>query len=555
MRLTYIDTLILQLGHILHSVHAWQRTYKLRVMVFVEYQYEVAEEQARLRALLDKLRIEAEVKVFCLASGELETYELIIHGECNDIDWEIIVNDALRDEEWWDDLQMYRGRAEDMTTVDGVDHLTHIFESTSGRPGIYNPHEVHRRPSVINVSDIPKRPAIGMLSRLGVNVSIHTQHLKDEVLDDEGSDDDSDSGTFQWCDKVPRDDEEEEEEIDPRDPVVQPLLASPTRNRHQASRSKDSTDRGRSKRETKIEKTSPTTFYGTMPSSQTLGHDGRAHQPSAMLEHLEEFPTLASLDALRVEATSESRSASQSRRSTQETIRPVRDGTLTPRPALSRQSSTVRFSSRPVPETRITSEAEGSKIGFAPDPAPEATGTDQAQFPRQRSFGKFSSRPMPLTRLASGAEDPRTIAFAEQPTYHSSSASHSRHHSRQGSQFSTFGQSETSLSMSEILQHYRLDTQVGGDGAEGHSMHSTEEVELSFNELPSRAQHLILNELMRQHSKDTAVLLTTLPIPSEGTSLEESSSVQYLSDVEVLCNQLPPTLMVLSNNMTVTVSL
>ncbi|PHH86488.1 hypothetical protein CDD83_10189 [Cordyceps sp. RAO-2017] len=101
---------------------------------------------------------------------------------------------------------------------------------------------------------------------------------------------------------------------------------------------------------------------------------------------------------------------------------------------------------------------------------------------------------------------------------------------------------------------YRNDPAAGDDSA-GGSTYSTQSVALSFNDLPSRAQHLVLNELMRQQSKDTAVLLSTLPIPSEGTNLDAMATVRYLSDVEILCYDLPPTMMVLSNNMTVTVSL
>jgi potassium/chloride transporter 9 len=93
------------------------------------------------------------------------------------------------------------------------------------------------------------------------------------------------------------------------------------------------------------------------------------------------------------------------------------------------------------------------------------------------------------------------------------------------------------------------------DAPETGSPYSTQGLALSFNDLPSRAQHLILNELMRQNSRDTAVIMSTLPIPAEGTSHDNAATVQYLSDVEVLCNELPPTLMVLSNNMTVTVSI
>lgn len=101
-------------------------------------------------------------------------------------------------------------------------------------------------------------------------------------------------------------------------------------------------------------------------------------------------------------------------------------------------------------------------------------------------------------------------------------------------------------------QHHHLKDDTDTESGSAYSGHT---MALSFNDLPSRAQHLILNELMQKYSKDTAVILTTLPTPSEGTSLDEISTIQYLADVELLCSGLPPTLMVLSNNMTVTVSL
>ncbi|KAL2812851.1 amino acid permease-domain-containing protein [Aspergillus granulosus] len=80
-------------------------------------------------------------------------------------------------------------------------------------------------------------------------------------------------------------------------------------------------------------------------------------------------------------------------------------------------------------------------------------------------------------------------------------------------------------------------------------------VPLSFNDLPSRAQHLILNELMAQHSGDTAVIFTTLPSPLEGTAESEEASRSYLSDLSLLWQGLPPCLLVHSNSMTVTLNL
>ena len=80
-------------------------------------------------------------------------------------------------------------------------------------------------------------------------------------------------------------------------------------------------------------------------------------------------------------------------------------------------------------------------------------------------------------------------------------------------------------------------------------------IQLSFNNLPCRAQHLILNELMRQHSQDTAVIFTTLPSPVAGTCKSEEDSVSYLIDLEVLVQDLPPVCLVQSNSLTVTTSL
>jgi potassium/chloride transporter 9 len=84
---------------------------------------------------------------------------------------------------------------------------------------------------------------------------------------------------------------------------------------------------------------------------------------------------------------------------------------------------------------------------------------------------------------------------------------------------------------------------------------STQAIPLSFNDLPCRAQHLILNELMRSQSEDTAVVFTTLPSPLAGTADSEAESVKYISDLEVLTQGLPPVLLVHSNSMTVTMNL
>ncbi|TQV91088.1 solute carrier family 12 member 3 [Cordyceps javanica] len=597
-------TLILQLGHILHSVQTWRNVYTVRVMVFVEYESEVEEELARVKALLEKLRIDATVSVFWLASGNLKTYEHIINGSTEDFDTQIIVSDALKDEDWWDELQSYRGRA-DMSESQEMTQISHIIDSTSGRRGLYHPHEGNgfdqRRASVVaGMSEIPKKPDLATLSKMGVSMGIHTHHLKDEVFDESDSEFSTDS-----------EDEDAKKEVEiqapygyPHPPTPypfaegrkqaeqEPLLESTLKRRgrsHRKDNSGESSARGEVAAQPLFQAaSSDSPSYGTIATSSTLlptepswnlpsnapkppqvsrtgasdpGTPETGPKPMEESDQLARFPTL---DPLLVPSHLPTGKASS------RPVSPSRQGAKTPRtgnntpvrPGMSRQSSAVKFSSRPVPETTTT--GEDSRLTFAQPttgaPSGDAARSERPAHSRQSSMSKFSSRPMLEKKLIMPADGggsgggalggARTISFAQSPVYQQPSGPSTRHHSRHGSQFSYFG--DVVYDIPEVKD---ASYQAGAAGETGGSPYSTQSVALSFNDLPSRAQHLILNELMRRHSGDTAVLLSTLPIPAEGTSIDEDATVRYLSDVEVLCAELPPTLMVLSNSMTVTVSL
>ncbi|ROW06026.1 hypothetical protein VMCG_04617 [Cytospora schulzeri] len=414
-------TLILQLGYILHSVPAWSRVYRLRVLVFVEYEEEVRAEQGRVKALLDKLRIEADVVVFWLASGSLATYEAIISGHAPDPATENMVNHCLRDEEWWEELQTLRDR-KSMSASQELDSLANIVESTAGRPGIFNPHNEpedygeYRRHSIAHITELPKRPTVSTLARLGVvNLGIHTANLLPNVFNN-NSDSEGDSGS----------ETDSESYIDVGD--------------------------------------------ADFNDDASVASEGEYLEP--VIPHAEITESEGSSGPVLGFAEAE----------------PPRG-----RPGPSRTTSQARFSNRRLPEARATTEDDaGRAVSFAPE---------------------LESMP------PSPPEDTADV----------------------------------SINIPDLLASYKLKSRLG-DNDSGWSDDSRG-LPLSFNDLPSRAQYLILNELMRQNSNDTAVLLTTLPIPAEGTCRSEEASVAYLSDIEVLCHDLPPVLLVLSNNMTVTVSL
>jgi solute carrier family 12 (potassium/chloride transporters), member 9 len=562
-------------------------------MVFVEFENEVAEETARVKVLLEKLRIEATIVVFWLASGKLNTYELIINGQCSDIDWEIVVNEALRDEEWWDDLQMFRGRYDHMSASQERNHLAHILDSTSGRPGVYNPHDespMDRRLSEMSELAELHRSTKASLSRLGVNVGMHTHHLNEDILNESSSDDDaSELGGESVLDgpgSLLEEDPDEEARQEFMDAVSRPLLTQRRTASQLDGPSEESTPRPPRGQRARFSTESPAPTYGTMSTSQTLlnleqrqrtvlGLEARGHGVPKLAESGSSLRLDTKLDPRREDEdrtpfpsltpageefpemqVNRARSASPSKRFLPHDLETPPPG----RPSMSRQPSAVRFTSRLVPEATVRAEGDMSTIGFAHDAPilsrPTSPRLERPMASRQSSYGhgRFSSRPVPEARLTDGGDGQRTITFADQPKQHHSHHSpiHSRQHSRQHSQQHSRQQSRQNSIISQELPDLKPGPTVDDEAG---STFSTQSIALSFNDLPSRAQHLILNELMRQHSGDTAVLLSTLPVPSEGTSLDEGATIQYLSDIEVLCNELPPTLLVLSNNMTVTVSL
>jgi potassium/chloride transporter 9 len=182
-------------------------------------------------------------------------------------------------------------------------------------------------------------------------------------------------------------------------------------------------------------------------------------------------------------------------------------------------------------------------------PRPESSASSRPSLSRHSSMPKFSSKPVPMTRVATEDGPGPSIMFADTP---SPPPRRNRLPSAYSSRDGGVPSSTLPDHISEATEHSLSRTPALSRHGSAYSLQS---VPLSFNDLPSRAQHLILNELIRKHSADTVVMFTTLPSPLEGTSRSEDASIAYLSDLEVLCKECPPCLLVHSNSMTVTTSL
>jgi potassium/chloride transporter 9 len=473
-------TLILQLGCILDTVPSWKRAFKLRVCVFVEYESDVEEERSRVTSLLNSLRIQAEVLVFWLASGSLASYEIVVNGKRESELAKALheVNEVLDEEEWWQDVQKLRGRTGKMSATQQLAEVEGILDAASNWPSSSFQHG-RQESNAVKFEGLRK---IMRKAKRRASVSSRGQF----------------SGPMR----------------------AQSSALSPSLIEH--SRAYDSASESSSS------------------SSEDNPFDDDSDEGAASENDVDEYLSDRSPPA---ETLRRSRSMGNSLRPSE--IRPRRDQPTPSRTA----TSPLRNLNLPNPIQTQKASSETAHAAHNPPTslAPGGTRTDQLRRPttlRHQSLPKFSSKPVPATRIATeeGEENTRSIMFAEHasPPVHRSLASASIY---------------THQSPSRESASNREASTSKHSGISASGFPAQQAVPLTFNDLPCRAQHLILNDLIGRQSGETAVLLTTLPSPVEGTCESEVDSVRYLSDLEVLCQNLPPVLLVHSNSMTVTMNL
>jgi len=508
-------TLILQLGCILHTVPSWKRTYKLRVAVFVEYETDVEEERERVTMLLKSLRIEADVLVFWLASGSLNMYEVIVNGK-HDSDFDQAaedVDDALEDEEWWEDIKKLR-KPEEMSSSTEFAQASDLLEAVTNWPTSSFQHgrrdsRPKRFAELRKMLKRTKRKAsVSNPGDAGTSVNKRAQKLHRDVLSETESS--SSNGS-----------DGEEEAI-----VTDSDMGSGENvfDEYDLDASDDEND-GSLPPVRRTKSTSATGGLPFIPNRLNLrrtlwkGSPQQEDRPTSnSVTPLKPHPNATASDTAVL--TSSKAKPSSIVGSPKSQMSSSLSQTKAVRPPTVRHQSFPKFTSKPQPRTTIAAEeAAGPSIMFVDTPSPSAATKNDP-----------ISSPISPSQLAAATD-----------TFSSTARAASR-------PLSTTLPTTSSPSTSTANPHHPQTTQ-----ASGFPLQSA--IPLSFNDLPCRAQHLILNELIRQNSDDTAVVFTTLPSPVEGTGESETESVKFISDLEVLCQGLPPCLLVHSNSMTVTMNL
>ncbi|KAK0535124.1 hypothetical protein OC834_001622 [Tilletia horrida] len=492
-------TMVLQLGTILSYTGTW-KGHKLRVSVFVEAEDDVEGERKRVRSLLDNLRIPAELRVFTLSSGSVASYETIVMGRTPILPG---IDRQLAGDPWWEALRSLR--KEDERRAKAAAKRTSQFSSeasTSATP-IATTAESSLRQSkrdqkIFGVSLPPEH-----LAFFKHNMRIGLAHPRSrranrtwmgagEESESEEELSDSDDGGSDLSDELARLGDEDQWFGAGSQGLGLRRSSTVTYTPHGGRSSNSTRPRSYSIGAGSGMPDEPLLSGSTSTSRSNYG----STEPSAGTPTRSRSTPISSATDAGAESDDEG------------------DGTLKP-------SDRARIQAAMRAKTEDGAQPGQSAVPVAPTPKKEVV---QPRAQRSNSVSSVSSR----ASSSSAARRERSH----------SSAHRSQRRPGLGERRPTGSQPQ-----------YRSST-PGAD-----SRHPRKPL-ISFNELPNKAQYLILNELIRSNSTPaTAVVLTALPAPEAGTSDDELRSLRYLEQLEALFSGGPPVLGVHARQLTMTMSL
>lgn len=513
-------TMVLQLGTILSFTGTW-KSHKLRVSVFVEEEKDVEEERARVRALLDNLRIPASLRVFNLSSGSVASYQSIVLGK-QPIPARI--ETSLGGDPWWEALKQLRRedvrrakaaakREEEAAAASGshpsVPAPQPISGAAAGTNGESGRKQTKREKKILGVS----LPAEHLAFHRN-NIRLGLSHPRARIVGDD-SENDTDEDGFSDDDSDLSDELMNLGEDD--------WLGWGIHNQNSDGLRRAKTSGAYSNAAAALEN-------GKRKKARSYSFGGSAglpDEPSRPLLSTSASSTQTENYGSMADSNSHLKAASYASNSSGGTLRPPKKDGASARPTL---PTTVASGTSSAASSRRSSFASSAGESVASSGSESRGGTlkasDRAQFLQSNEKTNVGNNHNLISRSRSNSE-----------------TSSIQHHQKpimkpvvQSSRNSSYGRVGTSTPIEDSYTSTRV----------------------SFNELPNRAQYLILNELIRSNSSEndhTSVVLTALPAPEAGTSEDETKCLKYLAQLESLFDGGVPVLGVHAKTLTVSMTM
>lgn len=527
-------TLILQLGSILSTVDEWRDNgFTLRIVAFVENHTEKDDERTRLETLLESLRIDAEVIIVCFNDGCLDSYNFLVKGH------EVLASTqaaydhimlVLENDQWWNNLiearrtvkeieaQRQSKKTSSLKAITIADSVAKKLKSLA-----LGPRSPSESQSLGKSLKNNRRYTLSNLHDQGLSLSLNMRSQGDKLF-------------FNYDDPLESSDDSESE----KDFTTE-----------EGSESSYS-GRGVVPPRSSILQTPPQPH--TPAESIRNGRTGGIGAQSQLKSALTDFKS-------KYLARSGSQSSDQlSTRASKSNLRP-------------------NFLAVKIPHSRIRDDDEDDDDDKA-DPKsdnddgdesgrPSITFVEEGDNPNESGSGSDSE--------ASNVDDKKDSARQSLSGFHAEPRRESNIRAKglPGYFLPKFNEDKvrtpsilTNDGIQEHLQspHFmgnsdfsqsKPDSGPGDDPRLTYTQLQNELKELTFNDLPARGQHLILNELMRKFSRseETAVIFSTLPAPVIGTHLDDDESADYVTSLSIWLDNLPPVVLLNSQTVTVTTSL
>lgn len=535
-------TLILQLGSILSTVDEWDlNNYKVRVIVFVEYALEVEDERDRLNALLSSLRIDAVIKVICLEDEGLDSYNYMVKGysksQLNKVQYDKI-DKTLSGDQWWKNLTKAREalREVEKRRTLSKQKLKLIIPSrspsrTSLAPETFYPLNLNpSSPTNVQLQGIKnnRRYTMSNLQEQGMSLSFNLRAAQtnndnlfysDPVSDDSDSDSE-DTGT----------------------------LTASSSNSNLASARNSSTNLALS--QYSMDRQPPQSQEGPRfkkAFSEQLQRTGvqTPDQLSIRSSISNLRPNFLSVKMPNAKVnddaedgddqTEDEDEEEEQKEGSDKILKDDKRVTMKDRPKQSiqfvdededdeEQAHTKVITTTPIGsrDKRVTSKTRNIIVNddeiIQHITTPQFLAVDEDEDEDDANVPSMSLKDSNMN-IASKPSSSRADFYKNRPTL-------SRNQSA----------TEKTITKKQLQEELK---------------------NLSFNDIPAKGQHLVLNELMAKISpaSQTLVIFSTLPAPSIGTHLDDNESFDYTNNLAIWLDDLPPVLLVNSQTVTVTTAL
>lgn len=552
-------TLILQLGYILSTVDEWKKNgYVLRIIAFVETKNEEDDERRRLTELLESLRISAELKIVCFDQGSLASYNFLVKGynitsqnkkQFNDI------NDILLEDQWWKNLVEARntlkeiekqrasrkrstesGRLKAISIVEDrkFDPVGLSARSPSDRQGVGKSLS-NRRYTISNLHEQGLPMSLNMNAQGGGNF-FNYEDSGDSDSESEGDRGYGTSGTISAASSVHGSEESTSQPIasvpPPSQPAFIPLAVL------------ERCPPGLTNRPP-MNPTLRAKFLGTLPnrsSDQLSIRSSRSNlRPNFLAVKIPESKVRDDEEDEEEDVEGENNEDDDEDEANKPSIRFVEEDN-------EEDEEDEEEHKKAAPVHGETESEDGDKENELKEDEIRASRMEKIQKqlentlsvpPRAKPLKKRQNAYFDLTPSGSGVQSPIIT--------------------------------NDGIHRSNIVddEDDTLDLNVGktpeelpGDASEKAEKITYKQLreelsELTFNNLPAKGQHIILNELMKINSprEETAVIFSTLPAPVIGTHLDSDESFEYTNGLAIWLDDLPPVMLVNSQTVTVTTNL